>query len=199
MRDRACRQIVAALLLGLTAVSAASAKERREAVAAANAPASPAPSAPQATRASTSYALTGETFDLGGGTVVGGGTYQVSGTALGQPVAAAVQTSTTYTDKPGFVGQLYDVRGLAVGGAGSSSVNERATLPLAVAPRLDDNTLLAALDPNTVAWSVVSGPVVLVSTAGVATADTVFQNTLATVRASSAMSTSSRGMYCTAG
>ncbi len=94
-----------------------------------------------------------------------------------------MRTSTAYTVKPGYVGQLYDVRGLGVNGVGSNNVNERDTLQLAAAPRLDDGTLLAALASGTVAWSVVSGPVTAVSAAGIVTAGTVYQNTPATVRA----------------
>lgn len=178
--------VVAASLLALAAAWPAAAHSRRD-TSPAFIPASTASAPiPQTTRASANYSLIEETTDLGGGTVVGSAAYAVRGTALGQPIAAAVQKSTAYSDKPGFVGQLYDVRGLRVSGAGgASSVNERATLQLSAAPLLDDNTLLAALDPNTVMWAVVSGPVASVSAAGVATAGTVYQNTAATVRGTS--------------
>ncbi len=179
--NRFRRHAVAAFLLALAAVSTASARARGNANLTAAA-------SPRAVRASQSYSLTTEAVDLGGSSVVGSAAYTLGGTALGQPVDAPVQTSNaaSYTDKPGFVGQLYDVRGLSVSGAGGvNGVNERATLQLAAAPLLDDGTLLAALAPGAVTWSVVSGPVVSVSASGLATADTVYQNTAATVRAAS--------------
>ena len=141
---------------------------------------------PATTRSSANYSLSTETMGLGGGSVVNSAAYRVSGTALGQPGAVAVQSATTYIAKDGFVGQLYDVTGLGISGAGTNNVNERATLQLAVAPKLDDGTLLAtAVDPATVAWSVASGPLVAVSAAGIVTAGTVYQNTAATVRGTS--------------
>ena len=147
----------------------------------------PGASSLHATRASANYSLAEETTDLGGGGVVGSAAYTVSGTAVGQPVAASVQTSTAYADKPGFVGQVYDVRSLGVSGTDSTNnVNERATLQLTAVPLLDDGTLLAALGPGMVTWSVVSGPVASVSTTGLATAGTVYQKTAALVGASTA-------------
>ena len=82
--------------------------------------------------------------------------------------------------KNGYVGQLYDVTGLVVN-AGTSSVNEAATLQLAAWQLLDDTSLIA-MNGNSVTWGVVSGPITSITAAGLATAGTVYQNTPATVQ-----------------
>ena len=81
----------------------------------------------------------------------------------------------------GYAGQLYEVVDLAVS-ANPTNVNEGATRQLTASAVLDDATVLK-LGPATVAWSVVSGPVESINASGLATAGHVYQDTLATVRA----------------
>jgi hypothetical protein len=84
--------------------------------------------------------------------------------------------------KSGYAGQLYDITGLALNSASvNSSVNETTTLQLAAFQQLDDTSFLA-VSANSVAWSVVSGPITGISGAGLATAGTVYQDTAATVQ-----------------
>ena len=81
----------------------------------------------------------------------------------------------------GYAGQLYEVVDLAVS-ANPTNVNEGTTRQLRASAVLDDATVLN-LGPATVAWSVVSGPVDSINASGLATAGHVYQDTLATVRA----------------
>lgn len=129
-------------------------------------------------RSSADYAVATETAGPGGA-FAASASYSVNAAVSG---AGAVASSGSCVVKGGFAGQLFDVAGL-VPTAGSSSVNEGATLPLGVAWCLDDATLLP-LAPSLAAWSVVSGPVGAIDANGVLTAGNVGGDTPATVRAS---------------
>ena len=109
--------------------------------------------------------------------------YSVNGSAAGEFGAAsnAVTTSTNYSSKSGFVGQLYDIVALSVIAPFSNNLNEAASRQLAAAPLADDATNLGSIDPSTVAWSIITGPIASVSSSGLATAGNVYQDTLATV------------------
>lgn len=107
-----------------------------------------------------------------------GGTY-VQDSAIASD-ASGLATSANYSNRPGFVGQLYDVTALTLV-ATPASVNERATTQLAAGATLDDGTLLVPASTE-VKWSVVSGPVTAIGADGIGTAGTVYQNTSATVR-----------------
>ena len=132
-------------------------------------------------RTSANYTLVAETFDAGGAAVVSSASYTIKDASAG--AVGALAASMAYTAKGGYAGQLYEVQGLAIG-AGAASVDERGTLQLNASPLLDDNTFLAVLASG-VGWSVVNGPIASVSSGGLATAGTVYQNTPATVQASS--------------
>ena len=80
------------------------------------------------------------------------------------------------TAKSGYIGQLYEVAGLVVNATPVTTVNEGGTLQLSAAQLLDDATTLA-VSGSSVAWSVASGPLTSISTTGLATASTVYQNT----------------------
>ena len=96
--------------------------------------------------------------------------------------ASGVATSAAYANRPGFVGQLYTVTGLAItAGPMPATVGERATTHLAAGATLDDASLLVPA-ASQIAWSVVSGPVTAIATNGTATADSVYQDTPATLR-----------------
>jgi hypothetical protein len=109
--------------------------------------------------------------------------YSVNGSAAGEFGAGsnAIATSAAYAGKNGFVGQLYDLVALSVTAPPSASLNETANRQLLAAPLADDATTLAAFDPSTVGWSIVSGPIASISTGGLATAGTVYQDTPATI------------------
>jgi hypothetical protein len=93
----------------------------------------------------------------------------------GGPVAA----SGSYTLKPGYVGQLYDVVALEVS-ADPATVDETGTRQLEAAGVCDDTTRVA-IDALEVAWSVVTGPITSISSAGLATAGIVFEDSGAVV------------------
>jgi len=84
------------------------------------------------------------------------------------------------TVKSGYVGQLYEITGLALT-AGSPNVNEGTTDLLAAWQALDDASFLA-VPAARVAWSVASGPLTRISAAGLATAGIVYQDTAAAVQ-----------------
>ncbi|HLP08796.1 MAG TPA: hypothetical protein VK178_11570 [Opitutaceae bacterium] len=96
------------------------------------------------------------------------------------PDASGAATSANYSNRSGYVGQLYDVVALEIA-AMPTSVNERATTQLAAGATLDDGTLLVPA-PSEVRWTVVSGPVTTIAADGTAAAGNVYQHTSATVR-----------------
>ncbi len=96
------------------------------------------------------------------------------------PDASGLATSANYSNRSGYVGQLYDVTALTLA-ADPASVNERATTELGASATLDDGTHLVPASAD-VKWSVVSGPVTAIAADGTATAGTVYQDTSATVR-----------------
>ena len=133
-------------------------------------------------RSSANYSIPADSFDAAGGR--GQSTnYAVNGNAVGEfgAGANAVASSAAYTNKPGYVGELYDIISLGITAPPSNNLNETASRQLNAAPLADDATTLAALDPSTVAWSVVIGPISSISAGGLATAGNVYQGTPATV------------------
>ncbi|HEY4283864.1 MAG TPA: hypothetical protein VGM62_12435 [Chthoniobacterales bacterium] len=136
------------------------------------------------TGSGSDYSITTGSIDIGG--VNGKSTaYSLQGSSIGGIGVGSnpIITNGSYAKKPGFVGQLYDLKGLKIL-ATSTNVNERATRQLQAVPQADDNTIFAPLDPATVTWSIVSGPLTSISNSGLATADTVYQDTAAVVAAS---------------
>jgi hypothetical protein len=96
------------------------------------------------------------------------------------PMASAPSSSASYTSRPGFVGQLYEVTALTLTAVPSTTVNESGTTQVAAGATLDDGSLLVP-DPQQVKWAVVSGPVTSIAADGTATAGTVAADTPATV------------------
>jgi hypothetical protein len=128
-------------------------------------------------RASTDYTITTETIDAGGGrTSSAAYTHDGSVGGIGgiSTVAAPAQTA-----RHGYIGQLYEVASLSTH-ATPASVDESAATQLGARLVLDDDSLLE-LDPATVAWSVVAGPLTGISAAGLVTAGVVWQDTVASV------------------
>lgn len=87
----------------------------------------------------------------------------------------------TFAARHGFAGQLTDVQSVAVT-ASPTTVNEGATRQLAATATFTDSTVLP-LAASSVAWSVSSGQLASVSSAGLATATTVYQDTNGVARA----------------
>ncbi|MGZ5537719.1 MAG: hypothetical protein ACXWG0_04240, partial [Chthoniobacterales bacterium] len=104
--------------------------------------------------------------------------YSVNGNAVGEFAAGqtAIVTSGSYANKSGFVGELYEIVALSIT-ASSNNLNETASRQLNAAPMADDSTTFAALDPSTISWSIVSGPLASISLSGIATAGNVYQDT----------------------
>jgi hypothetical protein len=103
----------------------------------------------------------------------------IADTAL-DPSGGPLATSANYTLKPGFIGQLYDVVDLDAT-AQPSVINEGGTSQLSAIATMDDETT-SLLTADSVAWSVVSGPLTSISTAGLATGGTVVGNRSASAR-----------------
>ena len=134
-------------------------------------------------RASADYSIPTDTIDAGGVNAQSAN-YSLRGSAAGEfgTGANALATTADYANKSGFVGNLYEIVGLSITAPPSSSLNETTSRQLAAAPQADDSTTLAALDPSTVGWSIVSGPISSISSSGLATAGNVYQDTAALVQ-----------------
>ena len=131
-------------------------------------------------RTSTNYAITAETADRGGRRATSAN-YTNDGSAGGvagiSTVAAPAETA-----KHGYLGQLYEVTGFDLSSS-PSNVSELATLQLSARQLLDDATYLG-VNPASVNWNVLGGPIDGISASGLVTAGTVFQNTGASVQGS---------------
>jgi hypothetical protein len=129
-------------------------------------------------RTSTNYTIAPDTADSGGRRATSA-SYTNDG-SIGAVVGISTVASPAETAKAGYIAQLTEAIGLLVTPA-MSSVNENGTLPLQAFQLLDDSTSVS-LNPTQVNWSVVTGPIVGVSAAGVATAGSVYQPTPASVQ-----------------
>lgn len=132
-------------------------------------------------RSSANYSIPTETMD-GAGALLSSANYSVNGSSLGNIAALTSVASPAMTSKSGYVGQLFDLVGLEIAAPPSTSLNETASRQLLATPLADDATTLAALDPSTVTWSTVNGPIASISSGGLVTAGNVFENTPASVQ-----------------
>jgi hypothetical protein len=128
---------------------------------------------------STAYSVAADSVDAGGGRTTSA-LYNNQG-CLGGIGGISTVGAPAEVARHGYAGQLYEVVNLAVS-ANPTNVNEGATRQLGASAVLDDASVLN-LGPATVAWSVDSGPVDSINASGLATAGHVYQDTLATVRA----------------
>lgn len=87
----------------------------------------------------------------------------------------------SFSARHGFTGQLTDVESVAVSGS-PTTVNEATTRQLAAMATFTDSTVLP-LTGTTATWSVGSGALASVSSTGLATAATVYQDTNGIARA----------------
>ena len=135
-----------------------------------------------APRSSADYSIAMESIDQGGATLASAD-YSMNA-SVNDSGSIASEATTGYLAKGGYIGQLFNVTGV-IPSAPASTVNEGLTLQLGAAQLLDDTTLLP-FSASLATWSIVGNPSPLASinTSGLATAATVYQNTLATVQAS---------------
>ena len=139
-----------------------------------------APAIHAAPRASASYAIVTDSADAGGKRATS--TAYTNDASLGGIAGISTVASPAETAKSGYVGQLYEVAALQLS-ATPTTVNEGTTRQLAGVQLLDDGSTLAVAS-NGIAWSVQSGPLTGISATGLATADNVYQATIAVAQGS---------------
>lgn len=100
---------------------------------------------------------------------------------VGDIVGTSSGSSAGVTLKSGFIGQLYEARSLAVTALPAAVVESGMTQLSAVATMDDDS--LVRLGGSDAKWALQDGPLAGISLSGLATADEVFINAPATVRA----------------
>lgn len=113
----------------------------------------------------------------GGGGSTGGGWVHYG--SLGGMGGVADLPVSTLANKSGYVGQLYDIESLRIA-ADPPTVAEGGTRQLAAWQVLDDGSLID-VEEGDVTWSIVDGPLSMVSAGGLVTAARVFADTAATV------------------
>ena len=129
-------------------------------------------------RTSASYAVAADTADAAGRRTTSASYTQDA--SAGAVAGLATGTAPAAVAHSGYAAQLTEAGSLTLTAA-PAEVGEGATTQLAMWQNLDDATLLA-IPAASVAWSIGGGPLTGVSTGGVVTAGTVWQDTAATVR-----------------
>lgn len=130
-------------------------------------------------RSSANYAVSAEVAD-GGGRRTSAGPYTNDAT-VGGIVGLSTVVSPALTAKQGYAGQLFEVTGISLT-TSNANVNETANRQVNATALLDDGSTLT-LANTAFAWSVLTGPLTGISASGLATADIVYQDTSASVRA----------------
>lgn len=128
-------------------------------------------------RGSASYSITTDTANAAGGRAMSVN-YSDDG-SMGEVVGLSTNASPLLAMKHGFIGQLYEVQSLAVT-TSPAAVNEGQTTQLSTVATMDDGSLIS-LGGSDAQWSILSGLVVGISSAGLATAGEVFINAPAAV------------------
>ena len=129
-------------------------------------------------KSSTDYSVVADTTDAGGQCTTSV-SYSHDG-SLGVVVGISTVAAPAAVVKHGYIGQLYDVAALQLAAA-SPTVNETGTLQFDAFEFLDDETSLP-VNRTSVIWSVMGGPFSGIDAGGLAAADAVHQDSLATVR-----------------
>ncbi len=131
-------------------------------------------------RTSNNYAIPTDTLDAGGNHSASANYSSDSSSGL---VAGVSSVATPVaTAKHGYLGQLYEITGLALNSE-TAEFDEGTTLQLAAWHSLDDATYLA-LSASAVEWSTEGTfPLTVNDTTGLATATAVYQDTATTVSA----------------
>ena len=133
-----------------------------------------------APRNSLSYGVSVETADGGGGRSTSANYSNLS--TIGGVAGLSSAPVPANTLKHGYAGQIFDVNSLALS-ATPPLVAETATTQLSGLATLDDATLTQLLGTD-LKWTVLSGPIVGVTTAGLATAGIVPTNQSASIQGS---------------
>ncbi len=128
-------------------------------------------------RNSANYSVPTEAIDIAGNHATSA---NYSNDASAGSITGISTASPPETLKQGYVAQLYEITGLTLS-AQSNPINEGATDQLSAAQTLDDTTLLT-VPAASVTWSVLNGPLTGINASGLATAGTVYQDTLATAQ-----------------
>jgi hypothetical protein len=144
--------------------------------------------------ASTVMAGTSANYTLAPDSVDGGGLRGTSAsyTANFSSTSGGAGSSSAYTARTGFAGQLLDPSGISLA-ASPLTVEEEATRQLSATLLYDDSTT-APLAAGEVAWSVDSGPLAGINRGGLATAASVFRDTAAVARGTYRSLTSTLGL-----
>jgi hypothetical protein len=129
-------------------------------------------------RSSGSYSIASDSINAGG-TRTSSTVYSNTG-SITEVTGISSASSPAETVKHGFIGQQYEGTGLQLTST-APNLNEGTSLQLTARQTLDDATLLA-LPATSITWSVQNGPLAGINASGLATAATVFQDTLATVQ-----------------
>ena len=130
-----------------------------------------------ALRTSASYSIATDTVNSAGGRSASAS--YVNEGSLGGFGGISTAPAPVEIAKHGYIGQLYDAS-LQLS-ASPTNVNEGATRQLAANQLFDDSTL-APIPANQIAWSVLSGPLAGINSSGLATAAIVYQNSNAIAR-----------------
>lgn len=129
---------------------------------------------------SANYSIATDIIDSGGGHSTSAD--YTCDASLDGIEGTSTSASPARTLKHGYIGQLYEV-GVFELFASASTVNEGTSRQVVAGNLLDDMTLLP-IPGSSVTWSILSGPLTFISTAGLATAGVVYESTNATVQGS---------------
>ncbi len=129
-------------------------------------------------RSSANYSVAADSTESGGRRVVSA-SYTVDA-SIGGITGITTSVTPVQTVKAGYIGQITEVSALQLA-ATPTTVNETATRQLGGAALLDDLTTYA-IPAASITWSIVNGPLNSISTSGLATAGTVYQDTPATAQ-----------------
>ncbi len=129
-------------------------------------------------RSSASYSISTDTANAAGGRAMSAN-YSDDG-SMGDVVGVSATASPVLAMKHGFIGQLYETQSLAIT-ASPASVNEGLTTQLSAVAALDDGSQIN-LGSSDALWSVLNGPLVGITSGGLATAGEVFINAPASVQ-----------------
>jgi hypothetical protein len=114
----------------------------------------------------------------GGGATASSADYTINASNA----AGAAGTSANYILRSGYAGQLLDLVGIAIDEPSSPmTIQESGTLQLTASAIYDDATK-TVLSANDLTWSVQSGPLAGINSLGLATANSVYQDTSALVQ-----------------
>jgi len=134
----------------------------------------------------TAWCGSSQNYTLEHGSIDNGGSLTVSANYVADMSSApgAAAASANYANRAGYAGQLADVVAMKLGAASDGlTIVERGTKRFVAVLTYDDASF-AAPDAGRVSWSVSGSSLLNISSTGLATAGSVYQNTAAAVGAS---------------